>query len=636
MELIGFLLVFPLVAAAVVLLVRGEAARRITVYISAVVIMSATLALAWQHLAGPDVYYEIDTRLLSTCLFLVDLLVSGVVVVYAIRYRRILALALAVVQLALVCTFEVLVAPQQVSVSNAIYIDTFSTIMALIIGIIGCGICIYALGYMEDFSSHDPKNAPRVNRFFALMFLFLSAMFGIVLFNDLVWMFTAWEVTTLCSFLLIGFTRTDEAIANSFRQIVMNMLGGIAFSIALITLGLGGGALELDALVCGGALGAYAFPIALLAFAAITKCAQMPFHSWLLGAMVAPTPTSALLHSSTMVKAGVFLLVRLSPTFGNDVNGIAVMLVGSITFVLCAAMAISQTNAKRVLAYSTISNLGLIVLCAGLGTPEGVWAAIFLIIFHAAAKSLLFLCVGTAEHHIGSRNIEEMDDLFVRMPHLAQFMTIGMMAMFIAPFGMLVSKWAAIVSVVQTGNLAIVLVLCFGSALTFVFWSKWIGKLTAVVDGPDNIEKTVHTSEWVGMIIMLVVLLGCCLGLPWISTMVVDPYLASHWSRVYLTIPFSDLMIMTSIVVFLLVAYALFFGRSKKKHVDIYLSGVGEDSTSRTFDNATGTTSAATQRNLYLDGWFGEKALTMPGNIICGLMEGMALLLTMLGLGAML
>lgn len=105
-------------------------------------------------------------------------------------------------------------------------------------------------------------------------------------------------------------------------------------------------------------------------------------------------------------------------------------------------MAISQSNAKRVLAYSTISNLGLISACLGVGAPEAVWAAIFLILFHTVAKSLLFLCVGTAEHHIGSRDIEDMDGMFSRMPHLTRLMMLGIMGMFVAPFGMLVSKWA--------------------------------------------------------------------------------------------------------------------------------------------------------------------------------------------------
>ena len=296
-------------------------------------------------------------------------------------------------------------------------------------------------------------------------------------------MFTGWEVTTLCSFLLIGYTKTNEAIRNAFRQINMNLLGGITFAAALYLSATQFGTLALNEFISAGMVNTalIALPLCLLAFSGITKAAQMPFQTWLLGAMVAPTPTSALLHSSTMVKAGVFLLVKLSPLFYSvslsqnpltAAPAIMVMLVGGVTFLICSFLAISQTNAKRVLAYSTIANLGLITACAGVGSPYAVWAAMFLILFHACAKSLLFLCVGTAEHHIGSRNIEDMDALFVRMPRLARLMLVGMMAMFIAPFGMLISKWAALISFVNANQIALILILAFGSAATFMFWAK--------------------------------------------------------------------------------------------------------------------------------------------------------------------
>ena len=159
-------------------------------------------------------------------------------------------------------------------------------------------------------------------------------------------------------------------------------------------------------------------PAALVGFAGLTKAAQMPFSSWLVGAMVAPTPVSALLHSSTMVKAGVYILVRFAPIFQGTVIGYTLAFVGAFTFLIASGIAISQTNAKRVLAYSTIANLGLVTACAGIGTAEAIWAAILLIIFHAISKSLMFLSVGTVEHRIRSREIEDMNGLIVRMPGL--------------------------------------------------------------------------------------------------------------------------------------------------------------------------------------------------------------------------
>ena len=136
---------------------------------------------------------------------------------------------------------------------------------------------------------------------------------------------------------------------------------------------------------------ALTIPLALIAVAGLTKAAQMPFSTWLTGAMVAPTPVSALLHSSTMVKAGVYLLVLFAPLFSQTWVGVFLALIGAFTFVVTSALAISQSNAKKVLAYSTIANLGLITACAGIGTPEAIMAAILLIIFHAVSKALLFL-----------------------------------------------------------------------------------------------------------------------------------------------------------------------------------------------------------------------------------------------------
>lgn len=169
-----------------------------------------------------------------------------------------------------------------------LYSDQLSVIMVLIVGLVGSAICVYALGYMHDFQHHEPAGAPDRRHFFsALMFIFLSAMFVIVLSDNLEWLFTGWEITTVCSFLMIGYTRTDEAIKNSFRQINLNMIGGLAFLAALIMLHFGGIELSLAAFIETASTTQAAvliFPILLLSVAGLTKAAQMPFHSWLLGA----------------------------------------------------------------------------------------------------------------------------------------------------------------------------------------------------------------------------------------------------------------------------------------------------------------------------------------------------------------
>ncbi|MEC4294308.1 NADH-quinone oxidoreductase subunit 5 family protein [Adlercreutzia shanghongiae] len=615
--LLGFLIVFPLIVAAVLLFVRQEAPRRVIVIAAAVVIALASVALVVMNLGASTTLFEFQSEALDFVCTGVSVAIAAVIIGFAVRYKNIWAAVLAIVQVVGTLVLEFAFA-HEIEVPYGLYFDSLSLLMTFIIGVVGSGICVYALGYMEDFQAHEPAGAPdRRPLFFALMFVFLSAMFVIVFANNMEWMFTGWEVTTVCSFLLIGYTRTDEAIKNAFRQIVMNLAGGLGFLVALYSCALTVGTFSfLDFLVIGANNPALVTLAACaLAFAGITKAAQMPFQTWLLGAMVAPTPTSALLHSSTMVKAGVFLLVKLAPIFHvAPAPGVMVMLVGGITFALCSFMAISQSNAKRVLAYSTIANLGLICACAGVGTPEAVWAASFLILFHAIAKSLLFLCVGTAEHHIGSRDIEDMDLLFDRMPRLARLMMLGIMCMFIAPFGMLMAKWATLVSFVDARQVALIVILAFGSAATFMFWAKWLGKLAGIAGEPENVELTVKPTEWASLLLMACLLVLGCVFLPVISAVLVEPYIFSVYGTLGQDIATDNLWLASiCTVIVVLVLFAGVGAKQRGRRVNVYLAGVSRDNDNRTFQNALSGTAEASVRNWYMESVFGEARIAPVG-----------------------
>ncbi len=627
--LIAFLILFPLIVAAILLLVKGDGLRNVIVGASAIIIAAASILLAMQYLGAAWIGFEFSSEIVDYVCTAIGLALGVVIIGFGVKYKNYLAVGLAVVQIVGDLAFEFGFAHHTAPVVFGLYVDSLSIVMALIIGIIGSGICVYALGYMKDFQAHLDEHGDGLTElqrrdrrpvFFALMFLFLSAMYVIVFANNMTWMFTGWEVTTVCSFLLIGYTRTDEAIANSFRQIIMNMIGGIAFLAALFISAINLGTLSFVEFVALGLARPELVVVAVcaLALAGLTKAAQMPFHTWLLGAMVAPTPTSALLHSSTMVKAGVFLLIKLAPLFAVCfIPAQMVILVGGFTFMLCSFMAISQTNAKRVLAYSTIANLGLIVACAGVGTPEAIWAAVLLVIFHAAAKSLLFLCVGTAEHHIGSRDIEDMDLLFDRMPRLARFMMLGIMCMFIAPFGMLIAKWATLVSFVDGRQMALVLLLAFGSAATFMFWGKWLGKLSGIAGSPENVELTVHPSEWISLFLMAAIAVLACIALPLVSNLFVEPYVVGVFNSLGRDIAVDNLLISSILAVFVFVVMFAGVGSSKKKRADVYLAGVSVDSDTRTYRNSLSQETVATSRNLYLTSIFGEAKVRRPGEVIC-------------------
>ncbi|MDV0443911.1 NADH-quinone oxidoreductase subunit L [Methanorbis rubei] len=632
------LLLVPLLAAVLLAVLNRDNLRTGIVGIASAVIIATSLYLAWSALSGPVVIALEYAKQIGVWLFIVEIAVALAIIVLSLKYRRMLPLVLGAVQLLLICIMELFYA-ESVSMSAAFVVNDFTAIMVLIIGIIGTLICVYALGYMKDYHHHQESVPQRKAYFFAMLFVFLTAMFGIVLSNSLMWILCFWEVTTLCSFLLIGYSKTPEAVTNSFRAVWMNLVGGIAFTLAIISLlnidPTGSSVLGITDIIHYPDMAALTIPAALIAIAGLTKAAQMPFSSWLTGAMVAPTPVSALLHSSTMVKAGVYLLVVFAPIFSQTAVGTALAFIGLFTFVITSALAISQSNAKKVLAYSTIANLGLITTCAGIGTPTAVLAAILLIIFHAVAKALLFLCVGAVEHRIDSRDIEDMDGLLVRLPLLATMMVIGICGMYLAPFGMLISKWTAVVAFLSAPfGWAFVIMLAFGSALTIFFWTKWLGKLFMRMSGPPAAAAVLHVSEKIPVVVMGALTIVCCIGFIGIIHQFIDPYLTSIYPG-YIdtaTVAVLDNVLMLGImfVILAVLIAAAHAGSKSGRTLAPYLCGRGVDEAGR-FRGSLGVYKEAKSSNYYLSEYFGEDVLMKPACIISILIIIVMFVLAFLG-----
>jgi ech hydrogenase subunit A len=436
-------------------------------------------------------------------------------------------------------------------------------------------------------------------------------MFGICFSNNLFWLFFFWEVTTVCSFLLIRYKGDEQSIKNAFWALRWNLLGGFAFLLGIVYIYMAAHTVELDkVLALPKAL--ILLPVALISFAGMTKSAQLPFSSWLVGAMVAPTPVSALLHSSTMVKAGVYIVLKFAAVLNGTMVGFLVALIGIVTFLIGSFICISQNDAKKVLAYSTIANLGLIILCAGVGTYESVWAGILLIIFHAVSKGLLFLCVGTIENTIGSRKIEDMSGLIMRMPRLSVMLQIGIAGMFLAPFGMLISKWAVLRALLDY-NPFFAIFLVYGSAATLFFWVKWLGKLL-VIDRPyHNLEGRVSKDQWsaLGVLTMLTVLI-CAFFSP-VANAMIEPYVFMVYGRM-IEMGAGNVTIM-GIMVSMLALFPLGFLQSfrRVKITDAYLAGANTGQRSHQFTNSLGGTSDMSMRSYYLDKYFSEPVLMRCG-----------------------
>ena len=518
--------------------------------------------------------------------------------------------------------------------STHLRIDTFAAVMYLIVGVVGILICIYASGYMKDYHHHHTDVADRSNYFLALMFVFLGAMFGLISSDNLGWIYFFWEITSVCSFLMIGYTRTEEAVNNSFRALWMNLLGGVGFAAGLMYTNMNLGMANLSDITDLGTAEFVIVPVTLFAFAALTKSAQFPFSRWLLGAMVAPTPSSALLHSATMVKIGVYMLIRLSPVMYGTLTGVMITVIGGFTFFAASLLAITVSDGKKVLAYSTISNLGLITACAGTGTTEGVWAAIMLVLFHAVSKSLLFQTVGDIENCMHSRDIEDMHGLIIKLPRLAFIMIIGICGMFMAPFGMLVSKWAALKSFVDSGSVWLVLFLVFGSGSTLFYWAKWLGKICTVIHQSFELEDITPRSEMVSIFPLTMMIVVMCFAFPWMSGSMIQPILdeAFH-TNIPDVIGGSDVIIMMIMVAMIFMipigSRILSIGKNSKMTMS-YVAGVnaGDD---RHYIDSFGKERALYMSNWYMEDYFGENKLLWPSVIIAAVLVAVMLIVVVGG-----
>lgn len=622
MPLLCFL---PFVVGLILLVTGSNNIRRPVVGAGVAAVIIGSISLALPNVPDAVMRLPVSPEKISLAMLVCEAVISLYLLWVSVRTKRPLIGLLALAQAGLLLPLE-LGGGHHAEVAKYLVLDQFTIILTLIIGVVGGLICLYALDYMQEFHvTHHPEMPDGRRHFFAILFIFLGAMFGLVFSNTLIWVYFFWEITTLCSFWLIGYKGTEESKRNAQRALLMNLAGGLAFAIALFVLIRNNGPIEIDQVVASKPA-LVLLPVALLAFAGITKSAQLPFSSWLLGAMVAPTPVSALLHSSTMVNAGVYLVLRVAPVLQGTLAGILVALVGGLTFLITSFAAITASDAKKVLAYSTIANLGLIVLCGGIGTHEAVWAGVLLIVFHAIAKGLLFLCVGVVEHKIHSRNIDDMAGLILKMPRISVMLQIGMAGMFLAPFGMLISKYAVLRAVLDSMPL-LAIVIVFGSAATLFFWIKWMGNLLIVTQTHENVEKNIGTGKWAALYSLSVLTFGTCMLFPLLSSYLIEPYVKTQYHLTQFSAMSEGNIILMIIMLALVSLFPLSFlnyGRNVKV-VDPYLGGANADSGAQFTDSLRGTRDMAMQ-NYYLTSLLPETKMMKAGVVIaCLLLAGMLL-----------
>lgn len=318
-------------------------------------------------------------------------------------------------------------------------LDALALMFAGLISGIGLLVIVYAAWYLH---ADDPAG-----KFFGTLMLFMAAMLGIVLSDNLLLLLVFWELTSVSSFLLIGYWGGRQESRDGARlALAITGGGGLVMLAGFVMLGQIGGSYEISELLTRGDLikadPLYPVALGLVLIGCFTKSAQFPFHFWLPHAMAAPTPVSAYLHSATMVKAGLFLLLRLYPLLGGTAlfEGV-VGSVGLITMVFAAFVAVFRHDLKGLLAYSTISHLGLIAFLIGLGSPMAKVAAVFHILNHAAFKAALFMSAGIVDHETGTRDLRRLGGLFAALPIVGTLVLIASAAMAgLPPFNGFISK----------------------------------------------------------------------------------------------------------------------------------------------------------------------------------------------------
>jgi len=463
------LLIFLPLLFAITLPFNSIRVRNVVTYIYVFFLMFITLNIFLNSSAitlnFPHIYHQIF------------IFIDSAVLLYflhqALKYKNKLVLLFALVQIIL---FGIVLLMEPSANSYDILIDSVSLVMLLVVNIIGGIIIIYALKYI---ASEDFKECKK-NLFIAILFFFLGVMNLLVSTNNLEIFFLAFELTTLCSYILIRYRLDDLAVQNALRALWMNQIGGVAILLALIASIMYYETIYLDVLLKV-VDDMFLLPISLLIIAAFVKGASIPFDRWLLGAMVAPTPVSAILHSATMVKIAPYLILKIAPAF-SPMLAMLVLYFGSFVFMSASILALSKDFFKEILGYSTIALLGFMMAIAALGTEEAIQIVLILIVFHAISKALLFFQAGILEKVYHLKYLHDIDYLASRSKLVVFFVLVGFASLTLPPFGAFIGKFSSIelLSSLIEENIFYVFPLAFillGSVFLTLLYFKVVTKL---------------------------------------------------------------------------------------------------------------------------------------------------------------
>ena len=514
------LFIIPVIAGSLIMFLPWKKTKSIV--ITTALLLSAISVYLFINFDQP--YYFSVPQYLNKVVAGIDILLLVYFGWVAIRLKNWKVGLLSMIQLALL--FYLLKVLPSGHVMQFI-VDKLGVFMFLLINIISGIIAVYSTRYIDE----EDCSTFRKKYFLTIMFFFIAVMNMVVSADDLEYFYLFFELTTLASFLFIGFRKDPESVRNAITALWMNQVGGLVILVAILIMAYNGyGAATFSNLLANGKSAGILIPLALLSMAALVKGAQMPFNKWLLGAMVAPTPVSALLHSSTMVKIAPFMILRLSPALKDTPVAMVLIALTAFVFVASSIGALSQDNFKKILAHSTIALLALMIMMAAIGSSVTILASLILILFHGLSKSMLFLNAGILEKVFHIKQTSDMDRLGETGPFTSLVITIGFMSLLIPPFGAFIGKWLSIEtlgSFAENKNifaaLIIVAVACGGAVLSLLYF-KVLGILISRSGENDHIRfENTGAVYSVTTKVLLALVFICMLGLPVMLTGIFVP-----------------------------------------------------------------------------------------------------------------
>jgi len=343
--------------------------------------------------------------------------------------------------------------------------DILAVFMAIVSSLVGAIIVAYSFGYISHYDNR--------NEYYFMVVLFLGSMMGLVFSSNLIFLFIFWEITAIASWRLIGFFREPIHVLRADKAFLVTVFGALTMLLGFILIYQKTG--SFDMAVIKTSLGSSPIPdiaVILILIGILSKSATLPFHTWLPDAGVAPSPVTALLHAAVLVKIGVYVFARLFiVTFKFAPSwGVIIPVIAAVSALVSAGAALVETDMKRIIAYSTVSQIGFIFLGFAIGTEVGIAGALLYILMHGLAKGGLFLCAGIVEQNAKTKDITKMGGLINTMPITAvSFLLCSLSVMGIPPFGGFFSKYLVFAGTVNSGHIAIVITFLIGAVLTIMY-----------------------------------------------------------------------------------------------------------------------------------------------------------------------